>query len=97
MTSVTIRRGDARPAQKSQELFAQSNSRAISPEQRMNKPVTERHAHEDWKQRIEGDWQNHLETLRRYVSVLAGRDQQRGMASAAANEPKRRYGNAINF
>jgi hypothetical protein len=63
----------------------------------MKKPVAERHAHEDWKQRIEGDWQNHLETLARYVFELAGKNQPPRMASAPANEPKRRYGNAINL
>lgn len=84
-------------SQKSQESLARTNSRIISSEQRMRKPVTERHAHEDWKQRIEGDWQNHLETLQRYVCELAGWNQQPRMASKPASEPKRRFGNAISW
>jgi hypothetical protein len=97
MRTMSVRRGDVTSAQKSQELLAQTKSGTISPEQRMRKPVTERHAHEDWKQRIEGDWQNHLETLQRYVCELSRTNQQPRMALTTANEPKRRYGNAINL
>ena len=97
MRSVTIRREDFRPAQKSQELLARTNSRTISPAQRTKDQVVERHPHEDWKQRLEGDWQNHLDTLKRYVCELAGKNQQARIASTPANEPKRRYGNAISL
>lgn len=97
MASVTTRRGYVRSTRESQEFLARTNSGTISPEQMMKKPVTERHAHEDWKKRIKDDWQNHLETLQRYVHELARRNQQPRMALTTANEPKRRYGNAINL
>jgi hypothetical protein len=67
MTTATIRRGDVMATQKRQELFAQTNSGAIPPEQRTNRPFTERHGHEEWRQRIEEDWQNHVETLQQYL------------------------------
>jgi len=63
----------------------------------MRKPVTERHAHEDWKQRIEEDWQRHLKAMQKYVGELVRNNQQQGMALTTANDPKRRYGNAIDF
>ncbi len=97
MRTVTIRSGDVVSAQKSQELLARTNSGAASPGQRTRKPVTERRGHEEWKQRIEGDWQNHLETLGRYVCELARKNQQLRMALTTANEPKRGFGNAINL
>ena len=67
MTTATIRRGDVMATQKRQGLFAQTNSGAIPPERRTNRPLTERHGHEEWRQRIEEDWQNHLETLQQYL------------------------------
>ena len=96
MATVTIRRGDVRPAQKRQELWAQTISGVISAGQRTKRPMPERHAHEVWKQRMEQDWQSHIETLQRYMCALARRSQQPGPELATANEPKRRYGNAIN-
>ncbi len=97
MRTVTIGSGDVMPAQKSQEILARTNSGTASPGQRTRKPVTELRGHEEWKQRIEGDWQSHLETLQRYVSELARRNQRLRMALTTANEPKRGYGNAINL
>ena len=97
MTTVTVRTGDAMATQKRQELFAQTNSGAISPEQRTKRPLVERHGHEEWKQRIEGDWQNHLETLQRYMCELVRKNRQLKTALVTSNEPKRRYGNAINL
>lgn len=97
MPTVTIRRGDVMPVQKHQEILAQTSSGAISHEQRTKRPVTERHGHEDWTQRIERDWQNHLVTLRGYVCELARRNRRLRIASMTAHEPKRRYGNVINL
>ena len=83
-------------AQDPPELFAQTNSGAIPPGQRTKRPPTERHRHEEWKQRIEEYWQNHLETLQRCVRELLRENQQPGMAFATANKPERGYGNAIH-
>lgn len=96
MTTVTVRTGDAMATQKRQELFAQTNSGAISPEQRTKRPLVERHGHEEWKQRIEGDWENHLESLQQYICELLRKNQQLRMALMTANEPERGYGDAIN-
>jgi hypothetical protein len=96
MATVTIHRGDVRRAQKSQELRTQTSSRVISADQGTKRPTHERHAHEVWKQRIEEDWQNHIETLQRYVCALARNNLKPRMASTTANEPNRRYGNAVN-
>jgi len=67
MTTVTDRTGDGMATQKREDLFAQTNSGAISPDQRTKRPLTERQRHEEWKQRVEEDWQNHLETLQQCV------------------------------
>jgi len=83
--------------QKSQELLVRTNSGTIAPEQGTRRPATLRHGHEEWKQRIEGDWQSHLETLQRYVSELARKNQQLRTALVMANEPKRGYENAVNL
>jgi hypothetical protein len=97
MASVTIRRKEVMPAQKSHEFQAQTNTVAISPGQTTKRPAPERHGHEDWKRRIEEDWQNHLETMQKYVSELVRKNQQLRKALTTASEPKRRYGNAINL
>ena len=97
MTTVTIRSADVLSAQKGLEILARPNSVAASPGQTTRKPFTERHGHEEWTQRIEGDWQNQLETLQRYVGELARRNQQLRRALVMASEPKRGYGNAINL
>ena len=97
MATMTIRRGEVMSAQKSQEFRAQTNTAAISSGQTTKRPAPERHGHEDWKQRIEEDWQNHLETMQKYVSELVRKNQQLRTALTTASEPKRRYGNAINL
>ena len=97
MATLTIRRREVMSAQKSQEFSAQTNSGVISPGQRTKRPTPERHGHENWKQRIEEDWQNHLQTMQKYVSELVRKNQQLRTALTTANEPKRRYGNAINL
>jgi hypothetical protein len=97
MTSVMTRVGDNMATQKRQEPFAQTNSGAVSPEQRTNRSLTEKHGYEEWKQRIEEDWQYHLETLQQYACELLRRSQQLRMALMTANEPKRGYGDAISL
>jgi hypothetical protein len=97
MATATIRKREVMPTQKSREFLARTNSGVISAGQRTKPPTTERHGHEDWKQRIEEDWKNHIETLQRYVCELARKNQQLRTVSTTANEPKRRFGNAINL
>ncbi len=97
MTTATFRRGDVMATQNRQELFAQTNSGAISPEQWTKRSLTERHGHEEWKQRIEEDWQNNLETLQQYVCELLRKNQQLRMALRAADEPERGCGDVINL
>ena len=97
MATMTIRRREVMSAQKSQEFRAQTNTGAISSGQTTKRPAPERHGHEDWKQRIEEDWQRHLKAMQKYVGELVRNNQQQGMALTTANDPKRRYGNAINL
>ena len=97
MRTVNLQYGDVMSAQKSQEFLSRTNSGGISPEQMNRRPITERHGHEEWKQRLEEDWQSHLARLQRYVSELARKNQQLRRALVTANEPKRGYGNAINL
>jgi hypothetical protein len=97
MATVTVRTENVMATQKRQELFARTNAGAISPEQRMKRTPAERHGHEEWKQRIEEDWQNHLETLQRYVCELLRKNQQLRMALTTAKEPDPGYGDAINL
>jgi L-lactate utilization protein LutB len=97
MTTMTIRRREVVSARNSQVVLAQTSPGALSSGQKTKRPVTERHAHEDWKQRIEEDWQRHLKAMQKYVGELVRNNQQQGMALTTANDPKRRYGNAIDF
>jgi len=97
MTTATFRTRDVMATQKRQELLPQTNSGAISPEQRTTRPLTEIHGHEEWKQRIEDDWQNHLESLQQSICELLRKNQQLRMALLTANEPERGYGDAINL
>jgi hypothetical protein len=97
MATVTIRKREVMSTQKSQEFLTQMNSGVISLGQRTKRPTPERHGHENWKQRIEEDWQNHLQTMQKYVSELVRKNQQLRAALTTANEPKRRYGNFINL
>ena len=97
MRTMNFQNGNVTSNRKSQELSARTTSGAIAPGQRTGGPVPLRHGHEEWKQRIEGDWQSHLETLQRYVSELARRNQQLRSALVTASVAKRGYGNAVNL
>ena len=80
-----------------QEHFAQTNSGVFSPEQRTKRALIERSGYEEWKQKLEDDWQSHLETLRHYVGELLPKNERLRMALTTATEPKRGYGDAINL
>ena len=100
MKTVVIRIGDVIAAQKRGEHLTQTtqaNSGAIWAEQGVKKAVSERHAHEDWKQRTEADWQRHLETLQQCVCELLLKNQQLRVSLMAADERERGYRDAIGL
>lgn len=89
MTTVTIRIGDVMATQRRQEHFAETNSGAGAHERRTERALIERHGHEARKQRIEEDWQGHLEALQQYVCELLLKNQQLRMTLMSANESER--------
>jgi hypothetical protein len=97
MTTVTVRTGDVTATQNRQELFAQTKPGADSSEQRTERPLTEGPGHKEWKQGIDEDWQNHVETLQRYVCELLRINRQLRIALTTANEPERGYRDAISL
>lgn len=62
--------------QKRQEQFAQVASGVVAYGHRTRRTLMETPGHEQWKQRLEDDWQSHLETLQIYVRELLVRNQQ---------------------
>lgn len=82
---------------KRQEQSAQALAGANFAQQGSNGELPEMHGHEVWKQRLEEDWQDHLETLQRYVCELLIKNQKLRMALMVAGEPERGYGNAIKL
>jgi len=97
MRTMNFQNGNVTPNRKSQELSARTTAGTVAPGQKARKPVPLDHGHQEWKQRIEGDWQSHLETLQRYVSELARRNRQLRTALVTASVPKGGYGNAVNI
>jgi hypothetical protein len=77
--------------QKREQHFARTTSRVISFEQRMKTALIESRGHEEWKRRLEEDWQSHLETLQKCVCELLLKNQKLRMA-LTANEPERGHG-----
>jgi hypothetical protein len=80
-----------------QEQFAQTNAEVTRPEQTAKGGFFETRGHEEWKQRLEEDWQDHLETLQKYVCELLIKNQKLRMALSVAGELERRYGDAIKL
>jgi hypothetical protein len=97
MTTVTSRRGDVMAARNHQEHFAQAHSGIVSHEENTKRALIERSGHEEWKQRLEEDWQSHLETLQKYVCELLIKNQKLRTALSSANEPRRDYRDAIKL
>jgi hypothetical protein len=97
MTGVGWPIGDAMATQKRQEQSAQAPAGVIFAQQSSNGELSEMQGHEVWKQRLEEDWQDHLETLQRYVCELLIKNQKLRMALRVAGEPQRGYGNAIKL
>ncbi len=97
MTTVTIRRGNVMAARKRQEHFEHSHSGIISPGEKEKRALIEKAGHEEWKQRLEEDWQSHLETLQKYVCELLIKNQKLRTALSSTNEPRREYRDAIRL
>lgn len=97
MTTVTIRRGDVMAARNHPGHFAQTHSGIISPEEGAKRALMERAGHEEWKQRLDQDWQSHLETLQKYVCELLIKNQKLRTALSSANEPRRDYRDAVKL
>jgi hypothetical protein len=97
MTTVTIRVADVMATQRRQEHFAQMDSGVISPEQRTKGAPSDRRGHKEWEQRIEKDWQSHLESLQQCVCELLLKNQQLRIALMAAKDPERGYRAASTY
>ncbi len=85
---------DVMATQIQHEQFAQPNARIFSTEQSSKGELFERHGHEVGKQKLDEDWQNHLETLQKYVCELLIKNQKLRMALKATNVPQRKDGDA---
>jgi len=97
MTTVTTRRGDVMAARNYQVRSAHMHSGIISPEESAKRALIERAGHKEWKQRLEEDWQSHLETLQKYVCELLIKNQKLRTALSSAIEPQRDYTDAIKL
>ena len=84
-------------AQKRQKYFAQAHSGIVSPEESAKRALIEGAGHEEWKQRLDEDWQSHLETLQKYVCELLIKNQKLRIALSSANEQSRDHRDAINL
>lgn len=94
MATMTIGIGDRSATQKRKEHFAHTDSGDIAPEQSTKRALVEKHGHEEWKHRIDEEWQSHVETLQQYLCELLHKNQQLRMALTATGESEGRYGNA---
>ena len=94
MTTMTNRRVDVRAGEKREKFFAQTNSGAGAPEQRMGRQLITRHSHQEWKRQLDEAWQGHLDTLRQYMSLLLLKNQPHNIGLTSVNEPGRRHRNA---
>ena len=79
------------------EQFAQTHAGVTSARQTKEGALIEIRVHEEWKQRLEEDWQDHLETLQKYVCELLIKNQKLRMALSVAGERERGYGDAIKL
>jgi hypothetical protein len=96
-TIATICRRDVMAIQARQARYAEANPGTILPARRAKRPALDRRGHEDWKQRIEGEWQSHLQTLHECVRAILSSNQRPGAELTTAMKPERGYGNAINL
>jgi hypothetical protein len=80
-----------------QERFAQTHAGVTSVAQATKGGLIETRGHEEWKQWLEEDWQDHLETLQRYVCELLIKNQKLRMALTVAGEQELGYGDVIKL
>jgi len=97
MTTAPIHRSDVMAAENDQDHLVRRRSEVLSSEERTSGPLTETSGHEGWRQRLEEDWQSHLETLQRYVCELLIKNQRLRTELLSASAPKRRHRDAINL
>jgi hypothetical protein len=97
MTAAATRTGDVMATQKRQKRSNQVLAETTFAGQSSKAEAIEMHGQEVWKQRLEEDWQDHLETLQRYVCELLIKNQKLRMALMVAGEPERGYGNVIKL
>ena len=97
MTIATMSKREVIASRRRQEHFAQTTSGAIAAEQQAKTSHPERHGHEEWKRRIEQDWQNHLGALQRCICAILHAKQQPKTSLMSAIKRERGYGNAINL
>ena len=100
MKAVIVHIGDVMDAQKHGGHFTQitqTSSGASSPGQHAKRELGGRGGQEEWKQRVEKDWQSHLERLQQCVCELLLKNQQLRMALVAAEERERVYRDAIHL
>jgi hypothetical protein len=100
MKTMIARIGDAMAAPKHRASFTQitqTTSEVIPPEQGAKRTLCEMGGQEEWKQRIEEDWQGHFERLQQCVCELLLKNQQLRMALMVADKPEHGYRGAINL
>jgi hypothetical protein len=100
MKTAIARIGDVMATQKHGGHFTQitqTSPGGISPEQRAKRALSERRGREEWKQRIEEDWQSQFERLQQCVCELLLKNRQLRMALMAADERDRIYRDAVNL
>jgi hypothetical protein len=84
-------------AQRRQALTAESDSGDISPRHVTTGRPPRRHRHEEWRQKIEEDWQSHLETLQQYVRNILHESYRSRVTPVAVGEQGRSFGDAIHL
>lgn len=97
MRTVTTSKGDVKADQSRQEHFAQAHSGATSSERKSHGALIERDGHEEWKQRLDENWQSHLETLQKYVCELLIKNQKLRTALLSTSEPRRGYRDTVHL
>jgi len=97
LTIVTIGVGDVMADHNRLEQFAQAAQRDNSLDERSKRTLDEKPRHEEWTQRLDEDWQDHLETLQKYVCELLVKNQRLRMALKAINQPERGHADVIKL
>jgi len=71
VATVAARIGGVMATQKRQEQSAQALAGVTSAEQKTKGRLIETRGHEEWKQRLEEDWQDYLEPVINFVPLFA--------------------------